>query len=60
MKRDPKDQGGIWNGRGTHRGVRGSVMLDGKGAESAGPQGGHSVAMNSLLVLASLTFAVAV
>lgn len=43
MKKEPKDQGGIWNGRGTGRGVRGSVMLDGKGAKSARPQGEPSV-----------------
>lgn len=35
-------------------------MLDGKEAESAGTQGKPSVAMNSLLVLASLAFGVAV
>lgn len=60
MKKEPKDQGGIWNGRGTRGGIRGSVMLDGKGAESAGPQAETSVAMSSLLALASLTFGVAV
>lgn len=43
-----------------HTGVRGPVMLDGKGAESVRPQGEPSVATSSLLALASLTFSVAV
>jgi hypothetical protein len=60
MKKEPKDQGGIWNGRRRHRGVRGSVMLDGKGAESAKLQGEPSVTMSSLLALISLTFSAAV
>lgn len=60
MKKEPKDQDGIWNGRGTYRGIRASVMFDGKGAKSAGPQGEPSVTVNSLLVLASLSFGVVV
>lgn len=35
-------------------------MLDGEGAESAGPHGETGVAVSSLLALARLTFGVAV
>lgn len=60
MKKEPTDQGGIWNGRKRPRGVRGSVMLEGKGAESTRLQGELRVAMSSLLALISLTFGAAV